>query len=337
MPALTRRSFLAIGAATAGGLGSVGTLLARAGLRDDLPTIRLGRTASTVPRLGLGCFPLGQLANDDEAHAVLLRALDLGVRYLDTAPSYANGRSERRVGRAVAEWLAADASRARADLFIATKTLERTADGARRELERSLERLGLDHVDTIQCHEVHDDWESLFAAGGAIEGLNKAREGALCRHVAITGHRNPKYLIEAIRRFPPRDDGSGFVTALVPINPIDVQHLSFVREFLPFAAEQGVAAIAMKIFGGGFLLGRTLADGTRAYTPGDLLRYALAQPGVALAVPGCDQVSHVETDRDAVAAFAQPEPAWLAEIEARAGTHEGKTTEWYKDELPEGG
>lgn len=333
MAPLSRRSFLLRASAAGACLAAPWALGRSACGSGEPPTASLGVTGRTLPRFGLGCFPVGQLADEDDAHAVLTRALDLGVRYFDTAPSYARGRSEQRLGRALREWLAADASRSRADLFVATKTLERSASGARRELEESLDRLGLEYVDTLQCHEVHDDFETLFAAGGAVEGLQRARGEGLIRHLAITGHRNPRYLVESIRRLPPRDDGSGFVTALVPVNPIDVQHLSFVRGFLPFAAEQGVAVIAMKVFGGGFLLDRTLEDGAPAYSAGDLLRYALAQPAVAVAVPGCDAIEHVETDHAAIASFTPPDGAWLAEMESRAGVHEGKSTEWYKEEV----
>lgn len=293
-----------------------------------LPTAILGRTGRTVPRLGLGCFPIGGLSKEEDAAAVLDAALLAGVRYLDTAPSYHAGRSESRVGAAVKRWIASHVPDARAaargELHVATKTLERSADGARRELESSLQRLGLDSVDCIQCHEVHDDWERLFDKDGALAGLEKARDEGLTKHIGITCHRDPSYAINAIKRFP-------FATALVPINPIDVQHHSFVRGFLPFAAENDIAVIAMKVFGGGFLLNTRDENGEPAYTPGDLLRYALAQPGVGVCVPGCETLEHVRVDAEAVRAFEQPDAAWLEAMEAKAGTHEGKSTEWYKD------
>ncbi|MCL4219997.1 MAG: aldo/keto reductase [Phycisphaerales bacterium] len=327
--AWTRRTFLSASAGAAlAGLGGLGRLWqdssAAAGQSAALPTAALGRTGRVLPRLGLGCFPVGGLANEDDAAAVLDAALSAGVRYLDTAPSYHAGRSESRVGSAIKRWTEAHGPEARNQLYVATKTLDRTADGARRELEASLKRLGIDCVDCIQCHEVHDDWESLFAKDGALAGLEKARDEGLARHIGITCHRDPSYAISAIRRFP-------FVTALVPINPIDVQHHSFVRGFLPFAAENGVAVVAMKVFGGGFLLTTRDEKGERVFTPGDLLRYALAQPGVAVCVPGCETLEHVRVDAVAVRGFEQPDAAWLEGVEAKAGRHEGKSTEWYKD------
>jgi len=256
---------------------------------------------------------------------VLFDAFRLGVRYVDTAPSYAAGESERRVGAALKRWLKESAGSAREDFYIATKTLMRDADGARRELEESLERLELESVDSVQCHEVHDDWESLFAAGGVIEGLEKARAEGLVKHVCITGHRDPKWLVEAVKRYP-------FATALVPVNPIDVQHKSFVRDFLPVAVENNVAVIAMKVFGGGFLLNSAGDDGKPIYSADDLLTYALAQDGVAVVVPGCDRIAHVREAAAAVAAYRRPDSEFLKALEGRAPHHEGKETEWYKDE-----
>lgn len=329
----TRRTFLSASAGAAlAGLGGLGRRVQdspTAAIEPTaLPITTLGRTQRTLPRFGLGCFPVGGLAKEEDAAAVLDAVLLAGVRYLDTAPSYHAGHSESRVGAAVKRWVESHApegrAAARGELYVATKTLDRTSDGARRELEASLKRLGLEFVDCIQCHEVHDDWERLFEKDGALAGLEKARDEGLTKHIGITCHRDPSYAISAIRRFP-------FVTALVPINPIDVQHHSFVRGFLPFAVENDVAVIAMKVFGGGFLLNTRDDAGERAFTPGDLLRYALAQPGVAVCVPGCETLEHVRVDADAVRGFTQPDAAWLEAMEAKAGKHEGKSTEWYKD------
>lgn len=323
---LSRRRFLA--ASTLALTGA--PLLARAQPKPiQLPQAPLGLTGRTIPRLALGCFPLGNLPKDEDGVAIARLALDMGVRYLDTAPSYNSGRSERLVGRAVAEWLKADPANKRADLFLATKTLRRDAEGARRELEQSLKNIGVDYLDSVQCHEVHDDWESLFANAGVLEALEKAKSEGLVRHIGITGHRNPAYLVSAIKRYD-------FATALVPVNPVDVQHMSFVRGFLPAAVERKVAVIAMKVFGGGFLLNHKTpdGDGANAYTPADLLSYALSQPGVVATDPGCDKPEHVRTDFDAVAAFKPLDADQLRALEARAPKHQGKQTEWYKEGTP---
>jgi aryl-alcohol dehydrogenase-like predicted oxidoreductase len=318
MNPLSRRSFLALSsAALALPLRSVvgsGEPQEPSPPIAPLPTVTLGRTGRTVPRLGFGGAPIGRLESARSAVDVVKAAIRLGVRYLDTAPTYSRGRSEKRIGAALAA-CGVD----RSEFFIATKTQRRDGAGARRELEESLERLGVDYVDALQVHEIHDDVDSVFGEGAVVETLQKARDEGLIRHIGITGHRNPAYLVEAVRRY-------GFDTALVPVNPLDVKHRSFVREFLPLAAEKGTAVIAMKVYGGGSLLD----DGR--FTAGELLRYALSTPHVDVAVPGCDEIAHVEEAHAAVSGFKALSAGERTQLEERAGAHRGKESEWYKQE-----
>ncbi|MHC4142080.1 MAG: aldo/keto reductase, partial [Planctomycetota bacterium] len=220
MDSLSRRSFLALSSAA---LAFPARLVIGSSEPGEpspsiapLPTVTLGRTGRTVPRLGFGGAPIGRLSSARDAVEVVKAAVRFGVRYLDTAPSYSRGRSEQRIGAALAA-CGVD----RSELFIATKTLRRDGSGARRELEESLERLGTDYVDALQVHEVHDDVDNVFGEGAVLEALQKAKEEGLIRHM---------------------------------VNPLDVKHLSFVQEFLPLAAEKGTAVIAMKVYGGGSLL-----------------------------------------------------------------------------------
>ncbi|MHC4415351.1 MAG: aldo/keto reductase [Planctomycetota bacterium] len=280
----------------------------------SLPLVTLGRTGRVVPRLGFGGAPVGRMKDSDEAVEVVRAAVRLGVRYLDTAPSYSRGRSEERIGAAIA-----GSGVDRGDFFIATKTLRRDGGGARRELDESLRRLGVDYVDALQVHEVHDDVDSLFGNHAVLKALEKARDEGLIRHIGITGHRNPTYLVEALRRYE-------FATALVPINPLDTKHLSFADELLPVTEERGVAVIAMKVYAGGSLL-----KGGR-FTASELLGYALSRPQVAVAVPGCDQIAHVEQACEAVREFEPLTASRRAALEKRAGPHRGKSSEWYKEE-----
>jgi aryl-alcohol dehydrogenase-like predicted oxidoreductase len=315
MNLLTRRSFLALSSAVL----ALPARLARGreqdappASADPLPAVTLGRTGRVVPRLGFGSAPIGRLGSAEDAVEVVKAAIRLGVRYLDTAPSYSRGRAERRVGAAVA-----GCGVDRGEFFIATKTQRRDGAGARRELEESLKRLGMDYVDALQVHEVHGDVDRLFGAGAVVPELEKARDEGLIRHIGVTGHRDPGYLVEAVLRYE-------FATALVPVNPLDVKHLSFIRDFLPVAAQRRTAVIAMKVFAGG----RMLADGE--FTAGELLRYALSTPPVAAAVPGCETVSHVEEAHAAVSGFKALTAQERASLEARAGAHRGKESEWYK-------
>ena len=116
----------------------------------------------------------------ERADELLPVLLEFGVNHLDVAASY--GDAELRLR----PWLAEHRDR----FFLATKTGERTGDGARAELERSLGRLGVDRVDLVQLHNLveEDEWQVAHAPGGAIEALFRARDEGLASNVGVTGH-----------------------------------------------------------------------------------------------------------------------------------------------------
>lgn len=144
-----------------------------------MDTMAFGRTGHDSSRVIFGAAALGSM-RQDRADQVLELVLDAGINHIDTAASY--GESELRLAPFLSVY--------RETFFLATKTGERTADGARRELERSLARLGVDSVDLIQLHNLvePDEWETAHGPGGAVEGLVKAREDGLVRFIGVTGH-----------------------------------------------------------------------------------------------------------------------------------------------------
>lgn len=148
-------------------------------MNPPLPSVAFGRTGHRSTRVIFGAAALGAM-RQERADAVLDTLLHFGVDHLDAAASY--GDAELRL----APWLARHPDR----FFLATKTGERTGDGARAELERSLTRLGVDHVDLIQLHNLvePDEWEVAHGPGGAVEALFRARDEGLCRFVGVTGH-----------------------------------------------------------------------------------------------------------------------------------------------------
>ena len=138
-----------------------------------------GRTGHQSSRVIFGAAALGRL-RQEKADELLPLLLDHGVNHLDTAAMY--GDSELRL----APWLAAHPGA----FFVASKTHDRTGDGARASLERSLERMGVDSIDLIQLHNLvePDEWEVAHAPGGAIEAMVQAREEGLVRAIGVTGH-----------------------------------------------------------------------------------------------------------------------------------------------------
>lgn len=113
----------------------------------------------------------------------------------------------------------------------------------------------------------------------------------------------------------------------MPINPVDTKYLSFTRAFLPVAIEnKKIDVVAMKVYAGGSILKAKKA------TAGELLQYALSQPGVHIVVPGCDRIAYVDEAFQAVAGFDEPLKAKeIAAIEEKVGPHEGRSSEWYKE------
>ncbi len=138
-----------------------------------------GRTGHMSTRVILGAAALGGMSQQ-RADATLEIVDRAGINHLDTAASY--GESELRLAPFLAEH--------RSRFFLATKTGSRSGSDARAELERSLERLGVDHVDLIQLHNLvePDDWAAAFAPDGAVATLATARDEGLTRFIGVTGH-----------------------------------------------------------------------------------------------------------------------------------------------------
>lgn len=181
---------------------------------------RLGHMSSVCIFGGAALAEIGQ----EEADGSIAFALENGINHFDTAASY--GDSELRLG----PWMGDIRSR----IFLSTKTEERSADGARREMERSLTRLQVESVDLLQLHAI-GDLEQLDLAtgpGGALEAALRAREEGLTRAIGITGHGHgaPATHLEALRRY-------AFDTVLTPLNYLLYGNADYRRDYLALVSE----------------------------------------------------------------------------------------------------
>ena len=144
-----------------------------------IATSPFGKTGHQSTRVIFGAAALGGM-NQEKADQVLEVLLEYGINHIDTAASY--GESELRIG----PWMREHRSR----FFVATKTGDRSYEGARASLHRSLERLRVDQVDLIQLHNLVDEkeWETALGVHGALEALTDARAEGLVRFIGVTGH-----------------------------------------------------------------------------------------------------------------------------------------------------
>ncbi|MFP6590116.1 MAG: aldo/keto reductase [Candidatus Latescibacterota bacterium] len=150
-----------------------------------------GNTGERLSIIGFGGILVSKVSAA-EAGGLVAEAVDRGVNYFDVAPTY--GNAQEMLGPALAPY--------RDDVFLACKTTERTADGARSELEASLKSLQTDHFDLYQMHAVNtdEDFDTITGPGGALELFREAKETGLTRYIGFSSHsaETALRLIEAI-------------------------------------------------------------------------------------------------------------------------------------------
>jgi len=269
-----------------------------------MPERPLGRTGHRVRLFSLGGqATLERPGTRDESVAIIDRAIDLGVNYIDTAAAYGRGISQSYIGEVMAT--------RRNEVFLATKTHDRSRDGSLRLLEDSLRRLQTDHLDLWQLHNVRstEDLDRIFAADGAIEALRRARDDGTTRYLGITGHYDPGVLMDGLGRFD-------FDTILMALNAADRHRLSFLDSVLPLANRQGLGVIAMKIPARGRLFREGGLTSMR-----DAMHYVLTQP-VSTVIVGCDTVAQLEENVSLAREFAPLPVHELARIEALTADYE---------------
>ena len=322
---------------------------------DPLARVPLGRTGLTVTRLGFGGASIGGIftaVNDDEARTTIRRAWDLGIRYFDTAPLYGYGASERRVGAALhdeqrddyvlstkvgrlvrkSDEIGPDDERdhqrfdGRDDAFYVIPGPERivfdySADGVRRSIEESLNRLGLERIDIALIHDPDDHWQA--ALDGAYPALARLREQGLIRAVGAGMNQS-----EMLTRFVRETD----MDAILLAGRYPLLEQDALDELLPACEERGVALLIGGVMNSGLLTDPR--SGSRFnYTPapaevverarliGEVcgrhqvplraaaIQFPLAHPVVASLVVGVRTVPHLD-EYPAFARFEIPPALW---------------------------
>lgn len=168
-----------------------------------------------------------------DADGMVASAYERGVNYFDVAPSYGeNGEAEIKLGNALRPY--------RDKVFLACKTTDRSAGGARKELEQSLQRLHTDHFDLYQFHAVTTmkDVDQILAPGGAAETFLKARDEGKVRYLGCSAH-SEEAALAMLDRFK-------LDSILFPINFVCVGQANFGPKVIAHAKEKGAARLALK-------------------------------------------------------------------------------------------
>ncbi len=181
--------------------------------------------------LALGGIVICGMPQEDASRRVAA-AYDRGVNYFDCAPSYFNGEAELKLGEALRPF--------RNKIFLAEKTTNRDAKGARTELEQTLQRFHTDHVDLYQFHAVSsiDDVDKIVAPGGAAETFFAAKKEGKARHLGFSAHNAPA----ALRLM----DALELDSVMFPVNANAWENGGFGPQILAKAKQKGMARMALK-------------------------------------------------------------------------------------------
>jgi len=237
----------------------------------------LGSTGETVSAIGVGGWHLGLKHVDEQLAMRIVRgAIDGGINFLDNCWDYNEGESESRMGKALR-----DGYRERA--FVMTKIDGRSKKEAAKQLDQSLQRLGVDCLDLVQHHEIirFEDPHRVFADDGANRALLEARDAGKLRYIGFTGHKDPRihlYMLEVAEQH-----GFRFDAVQMPLNVMDAHYRSFEKEVVPELVKLGIGILGMKSMANGILLK------SKTVTPTECLHYALSLP-TSVVITGIDSM-----------------------------------------------
>lgn len=250
----------------------------------------LGSTNEKVSAIGVGGWHLGLPKVEEKLAVRIVReALERGINFMDNSWDYNDGASELRMGQALRE-------AGRDNAFLMTKIDGRSKREAKRQLDESLSRLGVEMIDLVQHHEIirFEDPDRIFAPDGANEALIEARGEGKIRYIGFTGHKDPHIHLRMLE--VAAQVGFRFDAVQMPLNVMDAHFRSFEKLVLPELVKQNIGAIGMKSLANGILL----KSGT--VQPIECLHYALNLPASVL-VAGIDSMEMLDQACRAIESF----------------------------------
>jgi uncharacterized protein len=287
---------------------------------DPIPRRPLGKTGEQVSIIGLGGYHLGRVQSREFAVRLVQEAVDAGITFFDNAWEYNDHRSE--------EWMGLGLQGRRDKVFLMTKVCTHGRDKvvAMQQLEESLQRLGTDHLDLWQIHEViyDNDPELAFAKGGVVEAMDEAKKQGKARFVGFTGHKSPAIHLRMLAHDYPFD------TVQMPLNCFDASFRSFEQQVLPELERRSIAALGMKSLSGD---GQPIQYG--AVRAEEALRYAMSLP-VATTICGIDSLDVLQQNVAIARGFKPMPPEEMHALRERCRAFSGdghfelfKTTKKY--------
>ncbi len=297
-----------------------------------MPTRRLGRHNLRVTMLGIGGSHFMGV-DERTARQIVDTTIEQGCRFIDTAESYGNGRSESRIGQLFTP-------KYRDHLVYMTKTRAKDAQTARKHLEESLKRLNTDYLDIWQIHAIQDPGDvDRRLDNGVLDFMLQARQQGKVKYLGFTGHTRPEAHTHMLKRLDER--GLQLDTVQMPINVVDPSFNSFVNQVVPPANERGYGILAMKTLAYGRLVGGQAGWGRhRAKSPDakvvpdlmtldDALSFVWSLP-VCCLISGTDTPAQLKQNIDIARKFAKMNQAQLKRLVEAAADHAGHAVEFYK-------
>jgi aryl-alcohol dehydrogenase-like predicted oxidoreductase len=293
----------------------------------QIPMRILGRTGVQVSLIGLGGWHLGFKHLDEQLAVRIIRtAIDNGINFMDNCWDYNEGASENRMGKALQDGY-------RDRVFLMTKIDGRTKQDAAKQLDESLRRLQVDHIDLVQHHEIlrYEDPHRIFDDQGANAALIEARDAGKLRFIGFTGHKDPHIHLHTLE--VAKENGFEFDTVQMPLNVMDAHYRSFEKLVLPELVKQNIGVLGMKALANGTILE------SKTVSAIECLQYAMNLP-TSVVITGCESMENLEQALTAARTFKPmtDEPAARGEYELFKTTsiYDGTAShpEWLGEEPP---
>jgi predicted aldo/keto reductase-like oxidoreductase len=290
---------------------------------SSIPRRPLGSTGVSVSMVGLGGFHIGVPKDDAEATRIMHAAIERGIDFFDNCWDYNDGKSEERMGRALAG--------RRDKAFLMTKLDGRTRQAATAQLEQSLERLRTDVIDLVQIHEVirTEDPARCFADEGCVRALEDAKRAGKIRFIGFTGHKDPTIHLSMLAEA----DAAGFRfdTVQMPLNPFDAHFKSFEKLVAPVLEWKKIGILGMKSLGAGKLLESGVVSAI------ECLHYAMNLP-TSVVITGMQSMRDVEQAYAAALSFRPLTELQVADLMARTArlARKGKYEEFKTTKVHDG-